>query len=141
MLTDVIESCPDDLWERGEDGHPIWQIVYHTLAGTWVLMRPVGEPFQEPPQGEEVAELKTIPQYALSKDQVIEFAAEAKNRAESFIAVIGKGDLQAPLWHYDKYTNLDIILGQIRHIQHHVGYCNRILGERGIAVSWREKEG
>jgi len=38
---------------------------------------------------------------------------------------------------YDKWTNLDVILEQIRHIQHHLGYLNRVLLKCNIKpVEW-----
>lgn len=137
MLTEIIDSCPEDLWSQSVRGHsPIWQNICHALAGSWVWFRPAGQPFQEPPMGEEVAELKIIPDYTMSKEDVLEFAKEAQSRAEAFIA-LNQDALTAPFSFYPKLNNLDIIIDQIRHIQHHVGYCNSIMGEKGAAVSWK----
>ena len=67
------------------------------------------------------------------------FAAETKSRADAFFTLAMEGEnLMAPFSFYDKVTNLDIIMMQIRHIQHHVGYCNHILGEHNGAVPWKD---
>ena len=89
--------------------------------------------------GGEIAELKELPQFTASKDQVREFASEARSRADAFFTMAAEGEnLLAPLWFYNVLTNLGIIVGQIRHIQHHVGYCNSILRKKGIVVPWKE---
>lgn len=137
MLTRIVELCPDDLWDDKSQGPPLWQIVYHTLAGSWVWFRPVGSPFQEPPLGEEIAELKTVPAECLSKEEVLLFAEEVRERADSFFAAVG-GKLTEPCWFINKVTNMDIVLCQVRHIQHHVGYLNRLMSEVGIPVPWQE---
>lgn len=137
MLMEVIRVCPQALWQERGGRAPIWQIVYHALAGAWVWFRPAGQPFQEPPVGGDVAELQVIPEQALSKEEVEAFAAQAKARADAFIAGVSQeGSLLAPYSFYDKLTNLDVLIEQIRHIQHHVGYCNAILGEVGSAAPW-----
>jgi hypothetical protein len=137
MLMEVVKVCPQALWQERGGRAPIWQIVYHTLAGAWVWFRPAGQPFQEPPVGGDVAELKVVPERTLSKEEVETFASAAKARADAFIAGVSQeGNLLAPYSFYDKFTNMDVILDQIRHIQHHVGYCNAILGEVDSAVPW-----
>lgn len=141
MLMEVVRVCPQALWQERGGKPPVWQIVYHTLAGAWVWFRPAGQPFLEPPVGEDVAELKVVPEQALSKEEVEAFAAQAKDRAEAFFASVSReGTLLAPYSFYDKLTNLDVIAEQIRHIQHHIGYCNAILGKVGCAVPWPEPQ-
>ncbi|MTI96301.1 MAG: hypothetical protein FH749_12630 [Firmicutes bacterium] len=71
MLIRIVELCPDQLWDEKSQGPPPWQIIYHTLAGSWVWFRPMGSPFQEPRLGEAVAELKTIPADCLTKEEVL----------------------------------------------------------------------
>jgi hypothetical protein len=139
MLDKVVESCPDELWLAGDGSSmPVWQIVYHTCAGAWVWFRPAGEPFTEPPMGGAVAELETPAERGLSKAEVRAFAAEAKRRAERFLAAAGCDWITAPYSHYSKMSNLDVVIGQVRHLQHHIGYCNRILSAHGVAVPWQE---
>ena len=140
MLVEIISTCPDELWGNGKQNHhPIWQHIYHALAGSWIWFRPAGRPFQEPPLGEGIAELKVYPQQNQTKQQVLAFAVEAKARAVAFFAMAKEGqNLTAAYSFYDKISNLDVIMMQIRHIQHHVGYCNSILAEHNAAVPWKE---
>jgi len=137
MLTQIISSCPDDLWEGRGDELPIWQIICHALAGSWVWFRPTDQPFQEPPMGEAVAELKVTPQEPMTRQEVSNFAAEAMARAQAFFSLAEEAGPLSPYSFYPKLTNLDVIIDQVRHIQHHVGYCNKILGERGAAIMWQ----
>ena len=138
MLIQAIAVCPDELWVKTDHGHSIWQIVYHTLAGTWVWLRPVGTEFREPGLGEKIAELKEKPREALSKEQTLAFARETMERSNAFFAAVD-GKVTGPFW--CKITNLDIILSQIRHIQHHIGYINKILSVHGVTVPWNEYRG
>jgi len=141
MLTDIIKQCPEELWAASNEHSPVWQNIFHTLAGTWIWFRPAGQPFQEPPLGKEIAELEIVPHQAMTKQEVLDFAGEAKARADLFFGIAADEDsLIAPYSFYSKLTNLDVIMGQIRHIQHHVGYCNKILGEMGVSVPWKDAD-
>lgn len=38
---------------------------------------------------------------------------------------------------FEEITKLDVILMQVRHVQHHIGYCNGILNSNHVeAVKW-----
>ena len=39
MLRHVITGCPEDLWDRVEDGNRSWHIAYHALFYTHLYLQ------------------------------------------------------------------------------------------------------
>lgn len=138
MLEKLIEQCPDEIWDMKAGGFVFWQQILHTLAGSNFWMRQPDSHFSEPFADRRVyPELESEPEGRVSRDEMVEYKEFVKVLCGSFFE--GKDDqwLSLPSGIYDKISNLDVVFGQIRHIQYHVGHCNSILRERGLkAVDW-----
>ena len=50
-----------------------------------------------------------------------------EEKSDSFISNLDCDFVSGPSPIYPKWTNLDVIIEQIRHLQHHLGYLNRVL--------------
>ena len=60
-----------------------------------------------------------------------------RGRADAFLGALDERRLLATSSIYEKCTNADLVLGQIRHIQHHVGYSSCLLRMSGAdAAKW-----
>lgn len=138
MLRNHIEACPDILWDKRHGGFIFYQQLIHAFEGVLYWMRDSAEY-----HGESVinpllhAEMERDPEIALSKTEAASIADNAMKQATAFLS--GRSDQ----WLYEscavdsKMLNVDIIEGQIRHVQYHVGHCNSILREQGHkAVDW-----
>ncbi|MGI6578321.1 MAG: DinB family protein [Eubacteriales bacterium] len=138
MLEKMIDHCPDDLWNVKAGGFVFWQQIIHALTGSKFWMRKPGSAFEEPFAERNVyPELEQDPEGLVSKDEMREYMDHVKLLCIEFFD--GKDDewLLSPAGIYDKITNLDIVLMQIRHLQYHVGHCNSILRDRNLeAVDW-----
>ena len=57
--------------------------------------------------------------------------------ARDYLDNIGNKELLEPCSIYNKLTKTDVLLMHIRHIQHHVGFCNSILRANDLKpVKW-----
>lgn len=132
MLAQVIERCPAELWNLPSPGAPIWQHIYHTLVGPdfWFRADPA-TPFEFLTFGKDVSpDLDKPSADWLTPDELKAYIQITQRKCREFIEM---GRLEETSTLTDVFTRLDLVLMQIRHIQHHVGYCNGILRAHGIA--------
>lgn len=138
MLEKLIEQTPDEIFNIKAGGFIYWQQLLHALSGAHYWMRRPESSFSELfPERKLYPELDNDPYGNITKAELIEYKNSIKALCETFFN--GKDDefLLKPSGIYDKISNLDIVLMQIRHIQYHVGHCNSILRGKGLkAVQW-----
>jgi hypothetical protein len=139
MLADIVETCPHSAWSDSRSGRPLWQRVLHALISVQFWFREASEPFAPPDLGTgPVPDLDQRPVVEVDKDTVQAYLQTIRARADTFFASLDDERLLAPCSICDKCTYADLILGQIRHLQHHVGYCNSLLQAGGApAAKWR----
>ena len=134
MLEKLINICPGELWNRKVSGFVFWQQLLHAFTGQHFWLRLENSEFVEPFNDKFVyPELEKDPVNVLSKDVMTAFCKETKVIAEKWFFEKDDNWLKLPSMIYDKYNNNDVIIEQIRHIMYHVGHCDAILRENGIA--------
>ncbi len=140
MVKSAIDSCPYGLWGAKAGGFVLWQQILHALCGTLFWMRGSSGEFDEPFRDREVyPEFERDPVGTVTKGEMRALAERTSALTEAFFA--GKDDvwLLAPSAIYDKRTNAEVALGQIRHLMYHAGHFDCALRERGLtAVPWEE---
>jgi hypothetical protein len=140
MLQDLIDVCPDQVWTSSGDGRPFWQQIMHALISVQFWFREADEAFRPPDLGQgPVPDLDVEPGFSVSKESVKDYLSVIVRRIDAFFLRLSEEKLTSPSSIYNKVSYADIAVGQIRHLQHHVGYCNAILHLRDLkAVAWRE---
>ncbi len=141
MMEKVIAGCPDDLWtaSRPHGPAPIWLHLYHALAGIDFWLRSTKEEaFDFPTFGKDVdPDIAKCSRDFLSKDEIRTYIERARKKAAAYAEAAGRDGLLSTWPFADTFTRADTFLGQIRHIQHHVGYCNSLLSSAGApAAAW-----
>lgn len=142
-LVNLTKDCPDELWSTKAGGFVYWQQLLHTFTGINFWLRTEGVDFIEPFPGYKVyPELDGTPEINLTKEQVGNYTREIDRVVEQFFLRQTSESLLEASWIYDKITSLDVLLGQIRHIQYHVGHCEALLRERGCQTQkWLDFSG
>lgn len=131
MLQQQIEKCPEELWTNSEQGPPLWLQLYHVLFGVQVWFGETRE-YTYPDFGKPVTPVFEDEQGDfLSRDELAEYAEKIKLQAEAFFAKGGEHMLSASLI-FDRFTNLDAVLEQLRHITYHVARINGLFREKGV---------
>lgn len=138
MLENLIEECPDEVWNIKAGGFVFWQQILHTLTGANFWMRQPESIFTEPFSERKVyPELENEPIGNITREEMLEYKEQVKNLCIKFFEKNDDVWLLEKSHIYDKISNMDVVIGQIRHIQYHIGHCNSILRERGLkAVDW-----
>ena len=140
MLAKLPEYCPDELWYKKKSGVAFWYILYHVLSGVryWMRLKP-GE-LRNPFPGKNLyPDFEKEPEQTLSKEEINQYIESVKIACEDFFNIMTNTQLQDKSFLTDSFTNLDIILLLMRHIQYHVGQCNTILKENNQkTVAWIE---
>ena len=137
LLEKQIELCPPELWAKKAGGYFFWQQIYHTISCIELFALPEDDCERPSKFCPEVAMFITEPEKAISKEEMLELAAEMKILAHTFINSLSVNSLTLP------HQNMSTVLGKklsiqnaliasIRHASYHLGCCDAILREHGI---------
>jgi len=128
MIRKIIESCPKAIWAQRNISPPIWQQVYHILYGADYWFSDSKEGFKSPGFGDEVnSVLGEESKGFVDQEDMLGYLDYVLKKSVLRIEALEDHPTLGPSPLYDKWTNLDVVLEQIRHIQHHLGYLNRVL--------------
>ena len=148
MLDNIIDNCPADLWVEIHAGFPFWQQVYHALESVDYWFR---ENYRyvyddETPKAwlsnknvtSELDKNKTTFDDILSKEEMQQYLSYIYKKTDLFFSGLSDGKLKEPIAENNyKFTYLDVIDMQIRHVMYHVGHCICILRSHAdIELEW-----
>lgn len=127
MLSDSISECPDAIWESDIR---FSQMAYHTLffLDYYLTKEPVG--FSQPThftysEFEEDPEIIIFPKADLGL-----YLEVCRSKARDFIFSVNEPQLEKRWINESKtmdFSMLEILLYNLRHVQHHVGQLNLLL--------------
>ena len=138
MLRRVMDRCPEELWLEDGQGSPFWQQIYHVVfyVEHWLREDYAARQFRS-----VVFEKRVSPDLGrrspdhLTKAELKDYLARVREKVDRIFAALDDDRLSAPIRPRSRNTYHDAILGQIRHIQHHVGQCNAILRRSGARTA------
>ena len=139
MLADVVDACPASVWLDSQNGRPFWQQVIHALTGVRFWLREASQPFSLPDFGQgPIPDLDQPPSFVVDKQTAKAYLHTIRITTDAFFGTLDDLRLLATSSIYDKCTYADLILMQIRHLQHHVGYCNCLLQTgHALPAKWK----
>jgi hypothetical protein len=133
MLQNIVEACPAELWSKGSDERPIWIQVYHVAFGIDVWFGDTKE-ISYPDFGKKVTPVFEDEQDGvITKQEMLSYLEKISLKTDQYFINHSEKSLIAESVIYEKYTNLDSVLEQMRHIMYHVARINRILKQHGHA--------
>ncbi len=128
MLANIIDVCPKSLWAQRNIEPPIWQQIYHVLYGIDYWFSESKESFSQPVFEADVNPvLGEVSKGFIEQSEMIDYLKYIEEKSVNFISNLETEVVSGPSAIYPKWTNLDVIIEQIRHFQHHIGYLNRVL--------------
>jgi hypothetical protein len=146
MLEEVVQKCPDTIWDDPQDHNRLWRVAFHTLFYTHLYLQPTEADYR--PWAKHRGEAQYLGPIFFEGNRE-PLLAEPYTRAEILEyldfcrAEVAK---QVPHLNYDApsgfswipLNKLELQLYNIRHIQHHTGELYERLGARaGIDLRWR----
>lgn len=136
MLEELTEGGGEEFWLDGKTLY--WKHLLHAATGVAFWLRGEGEGFAPESFGKDVADFDRECADWPTREELAGYIREMREKAAGFLDSLDEAALLEPNAVYKEFTNADALLGQLRHIQHHIGACNRIRAEAGVpAVQWR----
>lgn len=136
MLHASIEACPDEAFTGEQIG--LREHIYHALVGmdVWMSPDPTRYPFDQIVD-DGAAQLERAASSRISR----QFLIDCLGRVEAKVSALPEDSTEffrVAMLRGKPFTLLDRCLGQLRHVQHHIGAVNEILRSQGRnLVEWR----
>ncbi|GHV65854.1 hypothetical protein AGMMS49587_20490 [Spirochaetia bacterium] len=138
VFDEIIDICPNELWNKKCSGFTFWHQLVHAFSGTFFWLREEKPSFDEGINGKNVVteldaeyfDKEMILKEYYSKEIVKEICNETKELYKKWF--YNKNDEWLKKPHYNKTTNFETTLGQIRHLMYHIGHCEAIYRENNI---------
>jgi hypothetical protein len=140
MLAESIQTCPKDVWE----GNQVFSFqAYHTLffLDYYLSTNPVGF---APPSEFSYSEFDEDPVIVIfSQALLLKYLDSCRQKAQTLIVGLDE-QLASQRWINESktmdYSLFEILLYNLRHVQHHVGQFNLLLRQHiDQAPEWIEK--
>jgi DinB superfamily len=140
-LENAIGACPDELWGDRSRFHEYWYLVYHTLFFLDYNSSESVEGFA-PPEPITLSELDPEggpPERVYTKDEMRRYLEHGREKTRSRIAEMSDEKSSGPrrLGSRSQGSELELLLYNMRHVQHHTAQLNMILRlETDSAPGW-----
>lgn len=129
MFENALQKCPENIWD---DGQNFWYIGFHTLFFLDYYISEDPEHFNPPPPF-SLAELDpagVMPERTYTKEELINYTHYCRDKWRKLIADFDEVSM-FKLWKDDRreYTMLKMSMYNMRHVMHHTGQLNMMLGK------------
>src|SRR6267142_6101370 len=133
MLSNAIEACPDSVWSAGAP-RPFWYLAFHTLFFLDLYLSECEESqFHPPPQFglTELAPGSVQPARAYRKDELLGYLEHCRKKLDAVMAGMTEAWVVAACpFDYRAMSNGELLLYNMRHVQHHAAQLNMLLRQR-----------
>ncbi len=127
MLKNAIELCPEADWATKNQ---FWYNAYHSIffLDYYLTMPPVGF---TPPAPFDLSEFEDrMPSSVFTKDELLIYTHYCRNKCHDFI-MNWNNETDPTEWENEsktmRYSVVEILIYNLRHVQHHVGQLNLLL--------------
>ena len=129
MFENALKKCPESLW-AGEE--KFWYNGYHCLFYLDYYLSEEPDKFQPPPPYtlSKFDPAGVLPERVYTKAELLEYLEHCREKCRKLIAGLTP-ETMAKRWknEYKDYSMYEILLYNMRHIQHHTGQLNMLLGK------------
>ena len=142
MLENVLVACPDALWDIDSK---FWYIGYHTLFYLDYYLSETPAQFLPPPPFtlSEFDPKGLMPERTYSKDELLTYLSFCRQKCHDLIAGLTAESAEKRFINkYKNYSFLEIVLYNMRYVQHHVAQLNLLLRQNNFDVpNWVSETG
>lgn len=140
MLENAVLACPDELWRAGEPPRALWYVTFHTLFFLDLYTFGSVEGFTPPPPFtlDELDPAGVFPERVYSRDELCAYLGACRERCRSaIVALTDEAAARRCEFEWVQASYGELLLGNVRHVQHHTAQLNWVLGEAtGTAPRW-----
>ncbi len=127
MLENAILLCTDELWD---DEKIFWGIAYHCLfyLDYYLTLEPGGFSPPSPYTLSEFDPNGAMPERVYTKEELLSYLQHGRKKCHDLIASM-TDEIASSRWinEYKNYSVLEILLYNMRHVQHHAAQLNLLL--------------
>ena len=133
MLENAVLACPDECWSDRSQRPELWYLAYHTLFVLDFYLSDSVDGFA-PPAPFTLAELDPaglLPERPYTKEELQSYLEHGREKCQATIAALTDETARKSrrILSFDG-SALELILYNMRHVQHHAGQLNLILRQR-----------
>ena len=138
MLQRAVAECPASAWTTNEPSLAIWQHAYHSLLGLSIWLHWPEPVIAFPAFHREGVDLQVGASPAYAREIIETYRQEVFQKVQDHFALLTPENLTEELiLRGIRFTRADVIVGQTRHVQHHVGCMHSQLRRRaGSSPAW-----
>jgi hypothetical protein len=145
MLENAITTCPQDLWGKHIGFKEFWYIAFHTLFFLDLYLSESDKDFTPPAPFtlDELDERGLLPDRIYTKEELLTYLTHGRKKCRKRISSITEEHAnQRCGFHWLDISNAEILLYNMRHVQHHAAQLNFILCRKvDAAPRWVRKTG
>jgi hypothetical protein len=133
MLENAIKECRESVWGDCSGYHEFWYIAYHTLFFLDYYLSESGEGFARPAPFtlSELDPTGLLPERVYKKDELLNYLEHGRNKCRATInALTEKKAHQRCGFERPDITVIELVLYNMRHVQHHAAQLNLILRQK-----------
>jgi hypothetical protein len=133
MLGNTMEACPDELWSDRSQQPEFWYVAYHTLFWLDLYLHGSVEGFV-PPAPFTLDELDAeglLPERPYTKEELRAYLAHGRAKCRATIEALTEETARRHHpFRWGDPTGVELLLYNMRHVQHHAGQLNLILRQK-----------
>lgn len=140
MLERAVIACPEELWSDRSQSPQFWYVAYHTLFWLDLYLSGPVEGFSPPgPFGrEELDPAGLLPPRPYSKGELLAYLQHGRQKGRATLEGLTEAEARQRHRHgWGEASRAELLLHNLRHVQHHAGQLYLILRQRaGAAPGW-----
>jgi uncharacterized damage-inducible protein DinB len=143
MLENAIRACPETLWSDRSQRPEFWYVAFHTLFYLDLYLSESDAGFAPPAPFtlDEMDERGLLPERVYTKQELQDYLEHGREKCRRTISSMTeeKGNRRCGFEWLD-LSVAEVLLYNIRHVQHHAGQLNLILRQKiDSAPRWVRK--
>jgi hypothetical protein len=145
MLENAIDACPEELWGDRSRYPEFWYVVYHTLFFLDYYLSDSVDDFVPPAPFnlDELDPAGVMPERVYTREEMRGYLHHGRAKARSVVESLTDERAREPRrFSSQDSTLLELLLGNLRHVQHHAAQLNLILRQTVDSVPrWVRRAG
>lgn len=133
MLENSMRSCPEELWQERSLEPEFWYLVFHTLFFLDFYLSDSPEQFKPPAPFtlDELDPRGVMPERVYTKEELQNYLEHGRLKCRALIQSLTEEKALASRTFYSfTGTLLELLLYNMRHVQHHTAQLNLILRQQ-----------
>jgi DinB family protein len=133
-LEGVIRACPEDLWTAGKRWYQPWYLAFHTLF--WLdlyLSESMADYLPPAPFTRGELEAGVFPERPYQKRELLDWLVRCRQALDARLSTVAtdQGFRRPCSLSWGEMEAGELLLYNLRHVQHHVGQINLLIRQGG----------